>query len=261
MESLITFIIFVVVIIICIIVNNTYTPPKCGNYCKVNTDSSLDVKTNGVDINLTKEDLAEIEHQLILEDIERHNVEQEALITKMKKDRETTSDLIRQKVLDKLLSMRTINQTELDRVKFLYNNGKLRSNEEVEDYDRKITYEKERENYNKERHSVNFAAFMIPFLAVGLITMIACNDILFGLPLGLLFGLMAGFFGMLIGYSININKAKEYGIPDDDPRVQDEKLKRKIGIASGVAAGISIYHNTKNTVKDIKNVDSWKEMK
>lgn len=260
MESLITFFVFVVVIIICMIVHKNYKPPT-GKHYKLNPDSSLDIKTNGVNINLNKEELDKIEHQLVLEDLERYKIQREALMTKMKKDRETTDDLIRQKVLDKLLSIRIANQVDLNRVKFLYNDGKLRSNEEVESYDKQFIYEKERMNFDQERHKVNFAAFVIPFLSVGLITMIACDDILFGMPLGLLFGLIGGFFGTLIGYKINIDKAKEYGIPDDNPSVQNEKLKHKIGVASGITAGISIYHNTKNTIKDIKNVDSWKEMK
>ena len=260
MESLITFFIFVVVIILCVIIHANHKQPT-GNNCKINKDSSLDVKTNGVNINITKEDLAKIKCKLLYEDIQKFKIEKETLLTEMKKDRETTEDLIRQKVLDKLLNIEISNKTELERVIFLYNKGELRSNEEVENYDKQLLYETERINFDQERHKVNFAAFVIPFLSVGLITMIACNDILFGIPLGLLFGLIGGFFGTLIGYKINLNKAKEYGIPDDNPSVQNEKLKHKIGVASGIAAGISIYHNTKNTIKDIKNVDSWKEMK
>lgn len=219
------------------------------------------ISFSGVKINLTKDEIAAIDRQIFLEDLELFNSEKRQLIKQMEYDLETTRDIIKRKVLAELLNKRMLSQQELDEVKFLYNNGKLRSEEEIRKHKIFMMHEKDRENYDNERHKINTLAFFLPFLIVGGITFFLCNDIIFGIPLGLLFGLSAGFIGMLFGYDINIENAKTYGIPDNDPRVQDEKLKKKIGIASGVAAGVSMYHNTKKAVKDIGNVDSWSQMK
>lgn len=118
-------------------------------------------------------------------------------------------------------------------------------------------------SYNTERHFVNTVAFCVPFT----ITFIACVIPLYkalwyiGIPIAIIPSGIIGIIGSIIGHTINIHRAEYYELEKDDEQVEDERLKRKISIASGVVAAVSIGNNAKNAIKDIENVDGWKEMK
>lgn len=67
--------------------------------------------------------------------------------------------------------------------------------------------------------------------------------------------------GCLISYTVNIHRAKSYDIPDNDPRVQNERYKRKAGAIATAVGAAYIFKKTKDGVKDIMNPDGWKKIK
>ena len=167
-----------------------------------------------------------------------------------------TNDLVRKKVLEEMMKINIESRSDYERVEYLYNDGNLRSNEEVELFNKIEATKAERENYDKERHKTNVFAFLIPFVIGTMLGVAIMDDWFFGLPVGLVIGGFAGLIGMAIGHSINIKKAQEYCIPDNDPRVIDEKQKQTVTVVSTGLAGASVIHNTKKAVKDVTNVDS-----
>ena len=107
----------------------------------------------------------------------------------------------------------------------------------------------------------NLKSFFIPFTITFVV--LGCLfgwDIIF-MIIPLTIALSVAFIFMMIGYSRNVRRAKEYGIPDDDVTVQEEKLKIKTGVAAGVVGAVRDYKNIKDGVDYIGNPDSWKEMK
>ena len=213
-------------------------------------------KVNGVKITLSDEEVRD-QQRLIHEDFRNRK---ETLINKILEDRNSTEDYIRKKVLDEILSYSIITEEDYERVEFMYNDGRLRSNEEVHSYDLSRTYKIRQDAYNKTRHKVNTIAFLIPFLFTLVIFCLIFNDIMF-FPVALLFALIVGYIGMMIGYKINVDDAKNYELDANDPNVIDEKRKLTSSAIGGTIAAGSIIHNTKKAVKDITNVDSWKELK
>lgn len=123
----------------------------------------------------------------------------------------------------------------------------------------------DRNDYESSRHVVNFLHFLVPFVAVFCLIFFPLqkeSGVWFlTAPVALIGGGFAALIGMIIGYSVNIARAGEYGLADDDPMVMDERRKRTAGIIATIVSGGSIFRHTKKTVKDIENVDGWKEMK
>lgn len=183
------------------------------------------------------------------------------LLETIENDRKSTSDVKRQGFLYEL-SQRKINTVEdLVELDYLYNNGKLRSYEEVSFRNSYLSTEDNRNNYDQIRHKRNIKYFLIPFFVSSTISIIVLHKFPLWPLLSPTIGLIAAFIGCIKGYDKNIKKAHEYYIPDNDPRVEDEKLKKKIAIAAGITSGITITKHAKKSVKSITNVDSWKEMK
>lgn len=118
-------------------------------------------------------------------------------------------------------------------------------------------------DFDKERHCRNTVYFLLPFFTVfGLSVKYLWDEwSIIGPMLSLLLALFASMFGMLLSNSINIAMAKKYDLPDDDRRVQEEINKRKAGLFAMLFSIFYIGNKTKNAIKDISNVDSWKEMK
>ena len=166
-------------------------------------------------------------------------------------------------VFEKLLNTEVSSEADYDRLLFMYNNGKLRSNDEVYEYNWNIECQKHIKNFNYERHKVNIIAFFAPFLSVfTIVTIWLWKPLWFiSLFISTFLALIAGSIGMIIGYKINLSNAKLYGMSDCDPRVQAEKTKLGVGIASSIGAAGYTAHSAKNAVKDITNVDGWKEFK
>ena len=216
--------------------------------------TSNSFKVNGVNITLTDEEIQD-QKLLINEDF---NNRRENLRNKILNDRNSTDDYVRKKVLTELLNIPIITEADYKRVDFMYNNGRLRTNEEVHNYDLIHTYQTRKQEYDKSRHKTNALAFWLPFLPTLIIFCLIFNDIMF-FPVALLFALIAGYIGMMIGYKTNVDNAKNFELPADDPSVIDEKRKFTSSVVGGAVAAGSIIHNTKKAVKDVANVDSWKE--
>ena len=177
----------------------------------------------------------------------------------------TCNDRIKIKVLLELIDMKVNDENSLDYKLWLFNAGDLRTNEEVFEYKYHLECMKHQKNFNKERHLINFAAFFIPFVIVFSLVFFSVKTFrhlwFMGIPISLIPALFAGIIGSIIGYSINISNAKGYGLSDNDPRVQSERLKRKVAIASGAVSAVATTRHTKQAIKDFANVDSWKEFK
>lgn len=221
------------------------SPPK-------NDTNSFQV--NGVKITLTEEEVNEQTKLVNDEFINR----KENLRNRIKNDMDSTDDYVRKKVLQQILNIPIIVESDYERVSFMYNNGRLRNNDEVHNFDLKKTYHTRQARYNKVRHRTNIIAFWVPFWLIFLFFAALFNDIIF-LPVALLFALIAGYIGMMIGYSININEAKTYELPPNDPAVIDEKRKLTTSAVAGAVAAGSVIHNTKKNVNELTNVESWKK--
>lgn len=184
----------------------------------------------------------------------------ESLINTITQDKNETTNILRKMILESLLKRPIFTIDDLVKLDYLYNDGNLRSDEEADYMEHYFATKDKRENYDSERHKINTIAFWVPFLVVFILFCIIFHDILLT-PVSLLFGLIAGLIGMIIGHSINIKKAEEYCISKSDPRVKDEIAKRRTAIIAGISSGVAVGHHAKNTIKDIANVDGWSEIK
>ena len=119
-------------------------------------------------------------------------------------------------------------------------------------------------SYNSERHIRNFLCATVPFFTSFFLIRLKTTwgKIPYvGAFIAFTTALFFSFIGIMFGYSINISRAKDIGLQDDDENVDKEKLKKKIGLASGILGGCSLFKHSKKTLKDFTNVDGWKEMK
>lgn len=209
---------------------------------------------NGVPVQITDEEIKQQSIRDFEEAVRR-------LKSAIKQDMENTDDNVRKKVLENLYQRSIHTQTALCELDYLYNDGHLRTNEEVKIHNEWKQYSTQRENYNEECHKRNILYWLIPFIIVFVIVMCIFDWFILGIPIALIAGLVAAVIGSLIANSINIKRGEDYHVDEFDTRFQQEKLNKKIGIASSIAAGYSIGKNTKRATKDLLNVDSWKEMK
>jgi hypothetical protein len=184
----------------------------------------------------------------------------DALVEEIKNDMNETDNILRKKILESLLKRPIFSIDDLVKLDYLYNDGNLRTDEEASYMEHYFATKNKRENYDHERHKINTIAFMVPFSIIFILCCVWFNNII-ATPLSLLFGLIAGFIGMIVGYSINIKKAEEYCISPNDPRVKDEIAKRRTAIIAGITSGTIVGNHAKNTVKGVTNVDGWSEMK
>ena len=216
---------------------------------------------NGVRIQVSETEKEQIRQKEITEKHKKFEAEKRVLLSDIKNHLKYTDDIIKKKVLQELLKHPVNEQKDLDRLAYLYNDGELRSNEEIKKYDKYIANQKARDNFEKDRHKINILCSLVPCLigiAVGfLVFNIPILNVLFAIVFGSLFGLL----GSMLGNKINIESANSIGIPDDDPRVVDEKRKRAVGIAASAISGVAISKHAKQAAKDFLNVDSWKELK
>ena len=117
--------------------------------------------------------------------------------------------------------------------------------------------------FDEECHETNVIAFWFPFLITFFITAIWFNIQLplIGTLFALFVALLVGSIGMSIGHSVNLDKAKERGISDNDPRVQYEKNEKNIGTIYGMLTLADLMKHTKSAVDDVTNVEGWRKMK
>lgn len=150
--------------------------------------------------------------------------------------------------------------------KWLYNDGKLRSNWEVEEFKK----EQKRQaycnstNFDTSSKMTNVLCFVIPFTLCFAVVMSkpdAKSLWFLYLPVAILAACFFCFISMMLGYSLNISRGKRKGLDDNDTRLENEKFKRNVGAITGAVSGISSYHHAKRSMNDFLNVDSWKELK
>lgn len=161
--------------------------------------------------------------------------------------------------MEELLAIPVENESDLEYLAWRYNGGELRTEDEIAscDYVRTGKFDSECAQTNAFV-IVLFVliGFLIPFVAF-----IKEGDVGVGFVLGVFLAMFFGLIGAIISHSTNLAVAKQNRIPDDNPRVQHERRRRNEAILGTVASAAAIGHHTKKTVKDIANVDSWKEMK
>lgn len=181
------------------------------------------------------------------------------LTDRMKEDYENTSDKSKKAFLYYLLKIDITDERKFERVIFAYNDGELRSYEELAVYDKRIEHSFLYKNFNVIRHIVNMLFILTPLGLIMKKTLKVDNILL--LPFGLLSSLILSYIGSLAGNTVNIHLAEKCGIDENDSAVVKEKFKRSSGIYAGIFSIFSTLNHTKKAVKDIADVDSWKELK
>ena len=225
-------------------------------------ERSNTMNVNGVTINLSDQELDELEEKEIQDKLTDFEIRKEYLVNRITEDFNETSDVVRKKVLEQILKLPITDDFQYADVDFLYNDGNLRSNSEVIYRKRYLATQKKRTKYDSEVRMTNILAFTIPFILITFVVGVGCNDLgIVGLIIALIPGLMSGIIGSIIGHTINIDNAKLYCIPDNDPRVIKEKSKRVGDVIVGIGTAASLGKHTKKAVKDITSVDRWQEMK
>ena len=231
---------------------------------------------HGVEISLTekeyrqymkrrKEILAEARRKMHEFDLKELTDANTALNNKIVTSFNNEKSEIKKKVLKTMIKNFTTKE-DLEYRTWLYNNGKLRSNWEVEEYQIKHKQELYRNStdFNTSSKLTNTVCFIIPF-TICIAAVMSKPDAkalwFIYLPVAILVACFFTFISIMLGYSLNINRGKRKGLLDNDVRLQDEKAKRNIGAISGIAAGTSTYRHTKRSLKEFLNVDSWKEFK
>ena len=262
----------IVIVIICVFITRAKILEE-----KSNASIQHSVRLHGQDIFLDQKNYEEYRKKEIEKEQDLKNKAIAAQQEKERRLRENTSTLksriadsltnckdeLDKMVYEKLLFTEVKTEADYNRLNFMYNNGHLRSNDEVHDYDWQIECQKFKENFNYERHKVNIIAFFLPFITVfSLVTAALWKSLWFiSLLISTFLALIVGLFGMIVGYKYNLSNAKLYGISDDDKNVRAEKVKLTAGIIGAVGSAGATIHHTKKAVKDITNVDSWKEFK
>lgn len=234
------------------------------------------ITVNGVNITMTHKEYAKYiaDKKKLLEDAQRKMREldnKELLDANKALNKIITKSLInekseiKQKVLKTMIKDFTTKE-DLDYRTWLYNDGKLRSNWEVEEYEaeRKKALYRSSTNFDTSSKMTNTICFIIPFtfcFAAVMSKPDAKSLWFIYLPIALLLASFFCFISMMIGYSLNIKRGKRKGLEDTDQRMLNEKYKRNLGAVTGAISGVSTYHHAKRSLKDFMNVESWKELK
>lgn len=165
----------------------------------------------------------------------------------------------------KLLELPLNNIDDLEHVSWLFNYGNLRTDNEKYVHSGRFKADCIRRNYG-----VPITMFLIGFLPI-IIPFIKefytpyTNSWLIGAFLGFfpaaIVGLLLGLIGSIISHSINASVAKNMNTSESIKIAREEALKRNISIGATVAAVTHTAYKAKGAVKDVANVDGWKEMK
>lgn len=247
-----------------------------GDTFHIKIAKNVTIRQNGINITLTSE-----EYKKYLEDKKR-KLELENKIEKEKRQREidifyqkndilnhhiqstlnSCNDILTKKVLQSIMEIAPETEEALSTKEWLYNNGNLRSNEEVSMHEKEIYNAKHKDEYDSERHFVTLLSTIIAFFMVFGLSILALPADLeeLRIVIALVLGLIGSLIGSALGHTINISNAENYGIPSSHPSVKKEKLARGLDIAGASISAVSVIKNTKMAAKDVANVDGWKEM-
>lgn len=167
-----------------------------------------------------------------------------------------------------LLSVPITNEDDLREVEWLFNCGELRTNEEVAQRKKEAedTQYVNSGQYEADCFIRKTAGGFVGFVFGLLLGLRATGvkdgvSIFIGGWIGTFLGLLFSIIGMAIASGINVSSAKEHNVPANHPRYQHDRRELAIAGVSGVVAAGSIGRHTSKAVKDLMNVDGWKEMK
>lgn len=189
------------------------------------------------------------------------NEQKTDLITILENDMNNREDFHEKMFIKYLLNQKMETKDDLRRIIFAYNNGELLSYKDLYVYDKQYEHIFLKKNFNFVRHVINFIFLFTPFSFILYKTINMSKKNIIVLPLGIVLALLTGIFFGIAGNSFNIWLANYGGLDKSDERVVSERTKRKIGIGAGIVSVFSIGKNVKNGIKDIADVDRWKEMK
>ena len=147
---------------------------------------------------------------------------------------------------------------------WLFNDGKLRKLSEIEQHEHELKekyYDEHPEVFDSECRKVNTAALWIPFFIVFFMVVgtVSNDEFIMIFPFAIIAAMFAGLVGMGVGHKVNLERAKEYNIDND--RTAYERKELMLTKAGLLFTTVSTLHHAKKNLKDIVNVDSWKEMK
>lgn len=167
--------------------------------------------------------------------------------------------------LEGLYEMPINSKKELDYAEWLFNNGKLRTQSEI------IQRRQDKRNYQYIKSGdyemdcfINktlwgAGGFIIP--AAICIAKWWKSMWVFSIIPAIFIGGISSLIGMYIASEMNVERAKKYKVPPDHPRYIHDKNEMTVAKAAGVISAVSVGKHTKKAIKNVANVDSWKEFK
>lgn len=180
------------------------------------------------------------------------------LLKNRHEDKEVNSFYISE--YEALLNRPIFNEDSLNEVSWQYNHGNLRTEGEYKIHSGRL--EKE---FKDRSHLYSITLFLIGYLPILFWFKKEFHDWGFAIFIsfypGVFVGLILGLIGSAIAHALNSSEAKSINTPEADYMAKLEKVK--MGVSIGAAAGgvIHTVSHAKKSVKDVANVDSWKEMK
>lgn len=215
-------------------------------------------------------------------EIEQYKEQQEKYNEIMAKDTKLNS-LIEKEILKceseniKFLLRELQKEDAVDELTFsekewLFNNGELRDESEIIQHEHELKemyYQEHPEVFDQECKQTNAAFFLVPFVAIFILCMGQCSNKAGGIgdpaawlligPFALFLALGGAIIGLSAGHKSNLKKAEEYHI--NNSRTDYEKKELNALKVGGVASAIYMLHHAKSNLDEIRNPDSWKEMK
>lgn len=161
-----------------------------------------------------------------------------------------------------------IDKATYDDIYWLYNYGDLRTDSECYVHSGEF-----QSDCNKRSYGLPYGLFfggylivLIPFMAKlydGSSPSVICGFI-GGSVLGCLLGGILGLIGCAVGESINKSESERMlnqGIDEATPMAKRARTNLNVTAASTALVSAHLVHHAHKNVKDITNVDGWKEMK
>lgn len=174
--------------------------------------------------------------------------------------------------LKTLLDKDVRNENDYEYLSWRYNYGNLRtSNEKMEQARREAAKEyKESGQMEKDIRNDKIHGFFAPFILalilgfVILASLIGCldyGDWIVCLFLASIPATVAGLIGLAVSTDVSTKRAMDIGVPANDKRIKEEKAKQTALTISLVAGAASNIKHAEKGLKDLENVDNWKQMK
>ncbi len=121
----------------------------------------------------------------------------------------------------------------------------------VKKYENKTSWQE----YQDRKTAVTVSAIIFPILIGTLIGFISTDFFIIGAGIGFFIGVLITFFLLIVINLDNIDQAEHNGFEEE---AENQRAQLKAGIAASVVAGIKIADSMKDGIKDIADVDHWK---